>query len=111
MFGEGAGEEAIFCQVFEYGHTLFEEVFEAIFITHFVPEEPVFLHPTVLAYRQHKIKVPHNLLYTLPQNVRILSIFDKERERDLLILLILSISSFSGSIACDIRRGFCGFFR
>ena len=33
----------------------------------------------------------HNLLYTLPQNVIILSIFsskNKERERDLLILLI-----------------------
>ena len=47
--------------------------------------------PQCYAYRQHKIKVPHNLLYTLPQNVILLSIFaskNKERERDLLILLI-----------------------
>ena len=40
--------------------------------------------PQCYAYRQHKIKVPHNLLYTLPQNVILLSIFaskNKERER------------------------------
>jgi hypothetical protein len=31
LFAGGAGEEAIFCQVFEYGHTLFEEVFDGNF--------------------------------------------------------------------------------
>ena len=45
--------------MFEYGHTLFEEVFEAIFITHFVPEEPVFLGVFLLTSRHPTVSIMH----------------------------------------------------